>query len=76
MEIVQVVKPIDHEHNPEDGAFTDEGIAINSANDSISLDGLKTSEAKAKIIEWLESNDLGEGKIQFRLRDWLFSRQR
>lgn len=76
MEIVQVVKPEKGEHNTDDGAFTDEGISINSSNDSISLDGLKTSDAKAKMIEWLESNGLGEGKIQFRLRDWLFSRQR
>ncbi|MER3329822.1 MAG: leucine--tRNA ligase, partial [Candidatus Kapaibacterium sp.] len=76
MEIVQVVKPEKGEHKPEEGAFTEEGISINSTNGSISLDGLKTAEAKAKMIAWLESNGLGKGKIQFRLRDWLFSRQR
>lgn len=73
--ITQVVKPINSEHN-EDSAFTEEGISINSSNSTISLDGLTTAEAKSKIIDWLEENELGEGKIQFRLRDWLFSRQR
>lgn len=73
--ITQVVKPINSEHS-EDSAFTEEGISINSSNSTISLDGLTTAEAKSKIIDWLEENELGEGKIQFRLRDWLFSRQR
>ncbi|HEX6336516.1 MAG TPA: leucine--tRNA ligase [Jiangellaceae bacterium] len=57
-------------------AYTGEGPAINSANDEISLDGLGVTEAKALIIEWLESKGLGEGTITYRLRDWLFSRQR
>lgn len=73
--ITQVVKPINSEHN-EDSAFTEEGISINSSNSTISLDGLTTTGAKSKIIDWLEENELGEGKTQFRLRDWLFSRQR
>ncbi|TNE32852.1 leucine--tRNA ligase [bacterium] len=73
--ITQVVKPINSEHK-EDSAFTEEGISINSSNSTISLNGLTTAEAKSKIIDWLEENELGEGKTQFRLRDWLFSRQR
>jgi leucyl-tRNA synthetase len=48
------------------------GTAINSGF----LDGLPTAEAKARMIEWLVSNNLGKRKIQFKLRDWLFSRQR
>jgi len=48
------------------------GIAINSGF----LDGLPTAEAKAKMIDWLESNKLGKRRVQFKLRDWLFSRQR
>jgi leucyl-tRNA synthetase/REP element-mobilizing transposase RayT len=48
------------------------GIAINSGF----LDGLPTLEAKAKMIDWLESNSLGTRRIQYKLRDWLFSRQR
>ncbi len=49
---------------------------INSANGDISLDGLGVIEAKARITEWLESKDVGRGTVNFRLRDWLFSRQR
>jgi leucyl-tRNA synthetase len=53
-------------------AFIGEGIAINSAF----LDGLGVDDAKERIIEWLEANAHGYGTIRFRLRDWLFSRQR
>ncbi|MFK4208849.1 leucine--tRNA ligase [Streptomyces sp. NPDC030920] len=49
---------------------------VNSANDEISLDGLGVVEAKAKITEWLTAHGVGEGTVNFRLRDWLFSRQR
>ncbi|MFB6845418.1 leucine--tRNA ligase [Streptomyces sp. NPDC056373] len=49
---------------------------INSSNDQVSLDGLGVAEAKARITEWLESRGVGEGTVNFRLRDWLFSRQR
>jgi leucyl-tRNA synthetase len=40
------------------------------------LDGLATAEAKAMMIDWLESNGIGKRRIQYKLRDWLFSRQR
>ncbi|MDQ0930952.1 leucine--tRNA ligase [Streptomyces turgidiscabies] len=49
---------------------------INSANDDISLDGLAVADAKARITEWLERKGIGRGTVNFRLRDWLFSRQR
>jgi len=48
------------------------GIAVNSGF----LDGLPTAEAKAKMIDWLEANGQGKRRVQFKLRDWLFSRQR
>ena len=67
--ILQVVQP------PGDQDWqgcTDPGTAINSGF----LDGLKTEDAKKKIIHWLVENGQGEKKIQFKLRDWLFSRQR
>jgi leucyl-tRNA synthetase len=57
-------------------AFTGEGASINSANAEISLDGLPTPEAKKKITAWLESKNLGRKTINYKLRDWLFSRQR
>ncbi|MFH8256110.1 leucine--tRNA ligase [Streptomyces roseolus] len=53
-----------------------EAKLVNSANDEISLDGLGVVEAKAKITAWLADRGIGEGTVNFRLRDWLFSRQR
>lgn len=56
--------------------FTGDGVAVNSANDEVSLDGLAVAEAKARIIAWLEEKGRGTGTTTYRLRDWLFSRQR
>ncbi|MET0488731.1 MAG: leucine--tRNA ligase [Acidimicrobiales bacterium] len=67
--IVRTVLP------PEDfdgEAYTGEGPAINSEW----LDGLGVADAKAKAIEWLEEKGIGERTVQYRLRDWLLSRQR
>ncbi|MBO3737236.1 leucine--tRNA ligase [Actinoplanes sp. NEAU-H7] len=55
-----------------EGAFTGDGPAINSDW----LDGKEVAEAKAAMIEWLEANGKGRGATTYRLRDWLFSRQR
>ena len=72
--IVRTVQPTpDH---PEDQAFVGEGPAINSANDEVSLDGLDVAQAKDRIIDWLVDKGLGEATTTYRLRDWLFSRQR
>ncbi|MDF9813218.1 leucine--tRNA ligase [Streptomyces sp. SPB162] len=49
---------------------------VNSANDEFSLDGLGVADAKARITEWLTGRGIGEATVNFRLRDWLFSRQR
>ena len=57
-------------------AFTGNGPAINSANDTVSLDGLEVDEAKRTIITYLEEQGTGRGAVNFRLRDWLLSRQR
>ena len=67
--IVRTVQPPD---GWEGNAFVGEGPAINSGF----LDGLGVADAKHKIIEWLEQNGSGEGTVTYRLRDWLFSRQR
>jgi leucyl-tRNA synthetase len=56
--------------------FTGEGVAVNSANDSVSLNDLSTEEAKKRITRWLEEQGFGQAKVQYKLRDWLFSRQR
>ncbi|MET7422893.1 leucine--tRNA ligase [Dactylosporangium sp. NPDC005555] len=73
--------PIIRTVQPADGfdgkAYTGDGPAINSVSVSgLSLDGLGVTEAKAKIIDWLEAQGHGVGAITYRLRDWLFSRQR
>jgi leucyl-tRNA synthetase len=58
-------------------AYLGDGPAINSSHpDTVSLDGLGVADAKEKIIEWLESRSVGQGAVTYRLRDWLFSRQR
>ena len=54
------------------GCFAGEGVAVNSSF----LDGLPSVEAKGKITAWLEEKSLGRGTVNFKLRDWLFSRQR
>lgn len=53
-----------------------EGQSIHSTNDDISLNGLSVVEAKKKMTEWLEKTGKGRAKVSFKLRDWLFSRQR
>lgn len=53
-------------------AYTEDGLHINSDF----LDGLDKSEAIAKMVEWLETHHFGQEKVTYRLRDWLFSRQR
>ncbi|MFC5170547.1 leucine--tRNA ligase [Streptomyces mutomycini] len=60
----------------EDAFGSYEAKLVNSANDEVSLDGLGVVEAKARITEWLQAHGVGEGTVNFRLRDWLFSRQR
>lgn len=63
--------------NIEEEAWTEDGALVNSANDKgLDLNGLNKAEAIAQAIEWLEKDGSGRGKIQYKLRDWLFARQR
>ncbi len=57
-------------------AFVDDGMGMQSSNPAISLDNLPTPEAKDCIIDWLKRSGLGAAAIKYKLRDWLFSRQR
>ncbi|MGB9626648.1 MAG: class I tRNA ligase family protein, partial [Phycisphaerae bacterium] len=83
--VVQVVQP------PEGvdwRGFVDDGVSINSPprgpdadtsklpDDVCDINGLPTPQAKRKITEWLEERELGRGAVNYKLRDWLFSRQR
>ncbi len=72
--IVRTVQPSDD--HPDDQAYVGEGVAINSANDEIDLNGLGIDEAKERIIAWLVERKAGKATVTYRLRDWLFSRQR
>ena len=67
--IIRTVKPPE---NFEGKAYTGEGPAINSGF----LNGLGVAGAKSRIIKWLEAEGKGEHKINYKLRDWLFARQR
>lgn len=60
----------------ESGAYTGDGLIVNSANDSLDLNGMDVASAKAAITNWLEERGLGKRTTTYRLRDWLFSRQR
>jgi leucyl-tRNA synthetase len=58
-------------------AFVGEGIYVNSRNDSLTLDGLTDmATAKSRTNEWLTAHNVGQAAITYKLRDWLFSRQR
>ncbi len=69
LEIVRTIQP---PADWEGEAFTGEGVVVNSDF----LDGLTIEAAKKKIIEWFEAQGIGVGTVQYRLRDWLISRQR
>ncbi len=56
--------------------FTGDGEGVHSSNGEVSLDGRDTPGAVRAMIEWLERRGLGRAKVQYKLRDWLFSRQR
>lgn len=66
------IKPIIEGADISEGAFDGDGKHINSGF----LDGLNIADAKQKMIDWLEEHDAGHKKVNYRLRDWIFSRQR
>ncbi|MGW0891946.1 leucine--tRNA ligase [Saccharopolyspora sp. NPDC002578] len=73
--VVRTVQPTD---DHVDGAFTGDGPRINSANPEAGLDlnDLGLDEAKSTVIDWLAERGHGTGTVQYKLRDWLFARQR
>jgi len=69
-----VIRPEDRELKAEEmeAAFVEEGILVNSGQ----FDGTRSDEAIEKISDWLEISNIGKRSVQYRLRDWLISRQR
>ena len=76
---LEIIKVVEGENEEEGRSYSGEGVAVNSpkAGDSpFAITGLKSPEAKTKITAALKATDRGGEAINFRLRDWIFSRQR
>ncbi len=71
--VVQVVEP---PAGKDWRGFVGDGVAVNSSNAEVTLDGLPTPEAVRRMTDWLEAKGLGRRRVNYKLRDWLFSRQR
>ncbi|WP_099332682.1 leucine--tRNA ligase [Actinomyces minihominis] len=83
IDIIQTIDPtgVEGVEVPEgfsidESAWTGDGVIINSEHDGFSINGLGKDAAIAKVIDWLAAREIGEPTTTFRLRDWLFSRQR
>lgn len=78
IDIVQTIGPAEDPRGVDlaQGAYTGDGVVMNSSNGDLNLDGMGKDEAKAATIAWLESQGSGCTAVTYRLRDWLFSRQR
>jgi len=72
LSIIEVIKSEDNKSSIEKEAYTEDGILINSGE----YDGLISAEARKKMTAWLEKNGSGKAKINYKMRDWLVSRQR
>ncbi len=74
--VIEVVRPEGAAPSTLEQAHTGEGVMVNSRHGDLDLDGLRQREAVAKTIAWLEAKGLGQRKVNYRLRDWVFARQR
>ena len=72
LEVIEVVSPDGALHEQLDQAYVEPGIAVRSGQ----FDGLKTEECKRRIVEHLEATGQGKRQVNYKLRDWIFSRQR
>ncbi len=70
--IIEVVSPDGTLHDKLDAAFVDDGVAVRSQQ----FDGLRTPEMKQRIAKHLEAQGIGKATVNYKLRDWVFSRQR
>lgn len=72
-----ITEVVQSPHNVNEKVFVaKDEPCVNSANSEVSINGLSYEQAFEKIVTWFESKGIGRKKINFRLRDWLFSRQR
>ena len=78
IDIIQTIGPADDPHGVDLSAqaYTGDGVVVNSAQGDLDINGMGKDEAKATMIGWLEAKGVGRGAVTYRLRDWLFSRQR
>ncbi|KAK9267515.1 hypothetical protein L1049_009943 [Liquidambar formosana] len=76
--ICWVVTPDDESQNNFEKPYSGKGTVINSSSSALGLDinGLSTKEATSKVIEWAQRTGNGKKKVNYKLRDWLFARQR
>ncbi len=72
--ITTITPPADF--NTDEAAWTGDGVLVNSANDQLDLNGMDKTHAIAAMTAWLEDRGVGHATTTYRLRDWLFSRQR
>ena len=72
LQVIQVIKKEGEEEKELAEAYTEEGVMTNSAQ----FDGIKSTEAKEKIAAFLEEKEIGKKTVNYKLRDWVFSRQR
>ncbi|KAJ0962767.1 hypothetical protein J5N97_027889 [Dioscorea zingiberensis] len=75
--IIRVVEPAGTSFDL-DGPYVDDGVLVNSSNMSsdLNINGLMCKDAATKVIDWLERTGHGSKKVNYKLRDWLFARQR
>ncbi|WP_024793010.1 leucine--tRNA ligase [Tomitella biformata] len=72
-----IIEVVGSDQDVAEGSYSGDGVAVNSANaEGLDINGLAVAEAKAATTAWLEGRGAGAGTIQYKLRDWLFARQR
>ncbi len=71
-----IIRTVQPPEGFEGGAYAGEGVKINSASESLNLNGMDKEQAKKTITAWLEEHGHGASEVQYKLRDWLFARQR
>jgi leucyl-tRNA synthetase len=76
LEIIDVIKRTAETSEANEAFTSKDSVVINSSNADVNLNGLGYKEAFAKMCEWAETKGIGKKKINYKLRDWVFSRQR